>query len=333
MKYAVREQWLAQVNEKIIDPGRSIVDPHHHFFASRRSFQAYDLASLRADTSSHSVHTTVYLQCGEGHLKDGPKPLRPVGETQMVDAIAAQAKKEPHLTQIGAMVGTAELRLGSAVREVLEAHQNASGLFKGIRQAAAWDASDAGLLYGDVQNAALYRDTAFREGFAVLADMGLSFDAWHYHPQTPYLTELAREFPDVVIVLDHFGTPIGVGPYAGKRKEIFTQWANDLAELATCPNVFIKLGGLAMPWTGFGFETHAMPPTSDEIVALQAPYYDHAIEVFGPERAMFESNFPVDKLSVSYRVLWNAFKKMAQQYSESEQDALFQQTAKQVYRL
>ena len=163
--------------------------------------------------------------------------------------------------------------------------------------------------------------------------MGLSFDAWHYHPQTPYLTELAREFPDAVIVLDHFGTPIGVGPYAGKRKEIFTQWANDLAELATCPNVFIKLGGLAMPWTGFGFETQAMPPTSDEIVTLQAPYYDHAIEVFAPERAMFESNFPVDKLSVSYSVLWNAFKKMAQQYSESEQDALFQQTAKQVYRL
>jgi L-fuconolactonase len=333
MDFAVREQWLAQVDEEIIDPDRAIVDPHHHFFASRRSFQAYDLAALRRDTASHGVIKTVYLQCGEGHLRDGPKHLRPVGETRWVDQIAAEARKNPDLTQIGAMIATAELRLGGAVREVLEAHQAASKLFRGIRQAAAWDASDAGLLQGDVQNAELYRDPAFRAGFAILVEMGLSFDAWHYHHQTPYLTELAREFPDAVIVLDHFGTPIGVGPYAGRKKEVFAQWAADLADLASCPNVSIKLGGLAMPWTGFGFETRDLPPTSDEIVAAQAPYYGHAIDVFGTQRSMFESNFPVDKLSVSYAVLWNAFKKMARQYSEAERDDLFRGTATRIYGL
>jgi predicted TIM-barrel fold metal-dependent hydrolase len=294
-------------------------------------FPHYDLAKLRADTAGHGVEKTVYLQCWEGHREDGPEALRPVGETVWVDGIAAEARKTPGAVQIGAMIGTTDLRLGAGVREVLEAHQAASTLFRGIRQIAAWDASEALFSMPDLSNAELYRDPAFRAGFKVLGEMGLVFDAYHYHTQTPLLTELARAFPQIPIVIDHLGTPLGVGPYAGRSAEIHAEWQRGLAELATCQNVVMKLGGLLMPWTGFGFENRPLPPTSDQLVAAQAAHYHYAIQQFGPRRCMFESNFPVDKCGVSYPVLWNAFKKMVAQYSEAEQDAMFYGTAARVY--
>ncbi len=333
MEFAIREDWLAQIEEPVLDPERIIVDPHHHFFAIRESFQKYDLAKLRADCAAHRVQQTVYLQCGEGYRKTGPEALLPVGETEWVDAIAVRGRHDRDATQIGAIVGTAELRLGAAVREILEAHQAASPLFRGIRQAAAWDASDLVPSRPGLTDGALYRAPDFRAGFAVLADMGLSFDAWHYHHQIPHLTDLARAFPGAAIVLDHFGTPLGVGPYAGRHDELFASWADDLSELATCPNVSLKLGGLAMPWNGFGFEARALPPTSDDIVAAHHHYYAHGIVAFGPARCMFESNFPVDKFSVSYTVLWNAFKKMSADLTEDEKDRLFCGTASEFYRL
>ena len=219
------------------------------------------------------------------------------------------------------------------MRDVLEAHQAASPLFRGIRHLAVWDASDEVQTAEGVSGPNLYGESAFRAGFGVLADLGLSFDAYHYHHQNRYLADLARAFPTVPIVLDHLGTPLGIGPYANQREAVFAEWQRQLADLATCPNVSVKLGGLAMPWNGFGFETAPKPPSSDELVARQARYYHTAIDLFGPDRCMFESNFPVDKLSLSYTVLWNAFKKMAAGYSESEKDALFRGTASRVYRL
>ena len=179
----------------------------------------------------------------------------------------------------------------------------------------------------------LYSDLTFREGFAVLSDMGLSFDAYHYHHQNRHLTELARAFPSVRIVNNHLGTPLGVGPYADRQEEVFEEWARDITQQATCPNVFMKLGGLAMPWNGFGFHNDPVPPSSDELVAKQGRYYQHAIEQFGPERCMFESNFPVDKCALSYTVLWNAFKKMAAGYTEAEKDCMFRGTASEFYQL
>jgi predicted TIM-barrel fold metal-dependent hydrolase len=329
----VRPAWLAQVNEEIIDPTRRIVDPHHHFFAQAAEWPRYDLEGLWADTATHRVEQTVYLQCWEGYRTSGPEHLKPVGETEWVDGIAGRARKKPGAAQIGAIMGTADLCLGARVREVLEAHVAASPLFRGIRHIAAWDASDVLFSGPGVTNADLYLDPAFQAGFAVLVGMGLRFDAYHYHPQTPQLTRLARAFPEARIVLDHLGTPVGVGPYAGHQDVIFEQWKRDLAELATCPNVFMKLGGLAMPWNGFGFETGRNPPGSDELVRRQARYYHYAIEKFGPVRCMFESNFPVDKCAVSYPVLWNAFKKIAARYSESEKDDLFRGTATRFYGL
>jgi L-fuconolactonase len=333
MTMEIREQWLARVSEEILEPTRRIVDPHHHFFVPGGQFPAYDLSDLSADAASHRVEQTVYLQCWEGYRQEGPEELRPVGETEWVDAIAARARQSPQAVQIGGMMGTTELRLGAKVRPVLEAHCAASKLFRGVRQPAAWDSDEGIMSLPGLDDGNLYDDPAFRAGFAVLGEMNLVFDAYHYHPQTPALTRLAKAFPEVQIVLDHLGTPLGVGPYAGRRDEIYREWARDLAELARCPNVSIKLGGMCMPWNGFDFEAQVNPPTSDMIVAAQARYYHYAIEQFGPSRCMFESNFPVDKCVLSYAVLWNAFKKMAAGYSEADKDNLFRGTATRVYKL
>ena len=334
MSFEIRPEWLALVNEEILEPERRIVDPHHHFFAQTEFFPHYHLADLWADTATHNVEQTVYVQCEEGYRTDGPEQLRPVGETEWVAEIAAEAERgAPGAARIGGMVGTADLCLGSKVREVLEAHCAASPLFRGIRHSAVWDEFEGVHSVAQTGNRELYSDATFREGFRELVDLGLSFDAYQYHTQTKQLAGLARAFPDANIVCDHLGTPLGVGPYAGRRDEIFSQWARDMTELATCPNVTIKLGGLAMPWNGFGFENAERPPSSDDLVALQGRYYQHAIEAFGPSRCMFESNFPVDKLALSYATLWNAFKKVAAGYSESEKDALFRGTASRVYRL
>ena len=328
----IRDDVLALVKEEILEPERRIIDPHHHFFDTIAAFPSYLLPDLKADTAGHDVEKTVYLQCGEHYRASGPEPLRPVGETEWVDAIAKEAAKTPGF-RIGAMVGTTDLRLGAAVEEVLHAHQAASPLFRGIRDSAAWAEGEGIHQAASVGHAGLYQDAKFREGFAVLGRLGLSFDAYHYHTQTLSLMELAQAFPGVTIVCDHLSTPLGIGPFAGRREEIFEQWRKDVSALARCQNVAMKLGGMAMPWNGFGWDQAPRPPTSDEFVAAQGRYYDHAIDAFGPGRCMFESNFPVDKLSLSYDVLWNAFKKIAAGASEDEKHALFYGTAERVYRI
>ena len=179
----------------------------------------------------------------------------------------------------------------------------------------------------------LYRDAEFRNGVRLLGRLGHSYDTWHYHYQIQDFAELARAVPDTPMVHDHFGTPLGVGQHADRREEIFAQWQKDIAELARCENVFAKIGGLAMPDNGFGWFGRERPPTSDEFVAAQSRYYLHTIECFGPQRCMFESNFPVDKMSISYPVLWNAFKKIVMDFSEAEKDAMFHGTAARVYRI
>ena len=179
----------------------------------------------------------------------------------------------------------------------------------------------------------LLLDASFREGFAQLAPLGLSFDAWLFHPQIPELTDLARAFPDTTIVLDHFGGPLGIGPYAGQADAVFADWKRDIDELARCPNVVAKLGGIDMPVNGFDWHKREPPPSSQQLADATARYYLHTIERFGPERCMFESNFPVDKVSCSYLVLWNSFKRLAAGFSPAEKAALFHDTAKRVYRL
>ncbi len=329
----IRSDVLALVKEEILDPERPIIDPHHHFFDTIQGFPSYSLADLRADAAGHNVEKTVFLQCGEHYRADGPEPLRPVGETEWVEGIAREAAKAPGQLQIAAIVGTADLCLGAAVEEVLHAHLAASPRFRGIRDSAAWAEGEGIHRAAKVGHAGLYQDAKFREGFARLAPLGLGFDAYHYHTQTLSLLELAQAFPDTTIVCDHLSTPLGIGPFAGQREEIFAQWQKDVTALASAENVVMKLGGMAMPWNGFGWDTASRPPTSDAFVAAQGRYYDHAIGAFGARRCMFESNFPVDKLSLSYGVLWNAFKKIAAGASEDEKHALFYGTAERTYRI
>ena len=329
------DAWLGLVREDALEPDRPIIDPHHHLWDHAGS--RYLLDELLRDTGSgHHVVATVFVECMSMYRADGSEPMRPVGETEFVNGVAAQSASGRYGdTRVAAgIVGFADLTLGDKVDEVLEAHVAAApARFRGIRHAAGFDPHD------DVRNShtnppkGLLGMPRFRDGVRQLARHRLTFDAWLYHHQIPELTELARACPEVGIVLDHFGGPLGIGPYAGKRAEIFGRWKKDIADLARCPNVVVKLGGINMAVNGFGWHRRDRPPTSEELVTATGDYYFHTIDCFGPDRCMFESNFPVDKLSCSYGVLWNAFKRMAQRFSPAERSALFHDTAARVYRL
>ncbi|MGI9234078.1 MAG: amidohydrolase family protein [Woeseiaceae bacterium] len=327
-------RWLDQVKEEIIDPERPIIDPHHHLWNDKDGSD-YELNKLWVDTASgHNIIGTVFVECSTNYRQDGPEPLRPVGETEYVAAMALESQRDavPGQSAILGIVSHANLKLGEAVVEVFDAHREAAhGLLRGIRHSVAYypDPPAVERYTGRIRH--LLMDKDFREGFAQLAPAGLSFDAWLTHEQIPELTDIARTFPETTVIFDHFGGPMGIGPYEGKQAEIFKQWAVDVAELATCDNVVAKLGGLAMPINGWGWNERDLPATSDEIVATHEAYYLHSIDCFGPERCMFESNFPVDKLSVSYPVLWNALKKIASRFDEDEKTAMFRGTAERVY--
>jgi L-fuconolactonase len=326
--------WLAQVNEPVLEPNLPICDPHHHLWDHPNS--RYLLDELLQDTGSgHNVVSTVFVECASMYRTDGPEPMRCVGETEFVNGVAAMSASGGYgaTRACKGIVSLADLNLGERVGEVLDAHMAVGSRFKGIRHAAGWDPSPDVRKSHTNPTRGMLLDKTFREGFRELGKRSLSFDAWLYHPQIPELTDLARAFPDTTIILDHFGGPLGIGPYEGKRAEVFAQWRRSITELSKCRNVVAKLGGLAMPINGFGFHKGERPATSDELVAAGGDYYRHAIDCFGPQRCMFESNFPVDKASCSYRTLWNAFKKIAAGASNTEKAALFHDTATRVYRL
>ncbi|MGB6554284.1 MAG: amidohydrolase family protein [Candidatus Binataceae bacterium] len=330
-----RDAWLAQVVEQPLDPALTIIDPHHHLWDHPGS--RYLLDEILHDTSSgHRVLATVFVECMSMYRADGDAAMKPIGETEFVNGIAAQSASGGYGdTRIAAgIVGFADLSLGAAIEPVLRAHLAAApARFRGIRHAGGFDASP------EIRNshtnppADLYKSPRFREGFGKLAKLGLVFDAWQYHPQMPELTDLARAFPDTKIILDHFGGPLGLGPYEGHRREVFDQWKRDITELARCPNVVVKLGGINMPVNGFGWHKKNSAPTSDELVAATRDYYLHTIDRFGPSRCMFESNFPVDRVSCSYVVLWNAFKKIAAGFSAGDKAWMFHRTAAETYRI
>lgn len=328
-------RWQALRVEAALEPELEIVDAHHHLFD--RPHWPYGLDDLLADfEAGHRIVASVYVQCGEHYLPDGPPQLRPVGETQFVEDAARRSlhASEGAVHACAAIVGHADLTLGAAVDEVLEAHLQASpSRFRGIRHGLSTDPDPAYARSGPRPRPGLMADPAFREGFSRLARHGLSFDAWLYHPQVPELVELARAFPDTPIVLDHVGGPLGLGGYAGRREEVFAQWRAAIRTLASCPNVVVKLGGLGMRLTGFGFEEGETPPDSATLAAAWGPWIESCIEAFGVERAMFESNFPVDGCSCGYGVLWNAFKRITAAASDEEKAALYGRTACQVYRI
>jgi L-fuconolactonase len=347
---------MADTIESILEPDLAIVDPHHHlwdrpteilkslppsdhpFMEIVRRVPRYLFDELLADLSSgHRVRGTVYLECGAMYRADGPEALRCVGETEFVNGVAAMMASGLYgdVRACAGIVGHADLRMGAAVEDVLRAHvAAAAGRFRGIRQSASHD-GDPNVLgpLAERSPRGLYRDATFREGFGVLRKLGLSFDAWLLEPQLPDLIDLARAFPETTIVLNHVGTPLGIGAYAGKREERFGIWRRNIAALAECTNVVVKLGGLAMPFAGFPWSYDERPRSSEELATAWKPYIDACIQAFGPTRAMFESNYPVDGYTCSYRTLWNALKRTASGYSADEKAALFSGTATRVYRL
>src|SRR5262245_35742027 len=333
----IREHWLAPVSEEILEPELPIGDPHHH----RWNFPAhrYVLPELLADTGTgHRIESTVFIECTACYRADGPSELRPLGETEFVNGIAAMSASGGYgpTRAAAGIVGLVDLTMGARAEEVLRAHMAAAGpRFKGIRHAAAWEDRTPEIHNSHTNPPQhLYRDDPkFREGFAALGRLGLSFDAWIYHPQIKDLTALARAFPEQPIVLDHVGGPLGLGWYAGKRDEIFAAWKRDITELAGCPIVYMKLGGLGMRINGFQFHHRESPPSSEELARAWRPYVETCIEAYGPARCMFESNFPVDKISGPYAVYWNAFKRLASGASAQDKALLFRDTARRFYRL
>jgi len=332
----VRQEWLDRRHEEIIEPDLPIVDPHHHL-VDRPETGRYLLPELLADLGSgHNITATVYLEWLSMYRAAGPAELRPVGEIEFANGVAAMAASgtygKPRVC--AGIVGYADLTLGASVEKVLETMITAGGgRFRGIRFITATHPDQAA--WGSLVNrpAGLLMDRRVREGFARLAPLGLSFDAWMYHTQLGELVDLARAFPETRIVLDHVGGAIGLGRYAGKRDEVFVEWSARIRELAACPNVHVKLGGLGMRMFGFTVHTGELPPSSEELAAAWRPYIETCIAAFGPERAMFESNFPVDKGSCGYAVLWNAFKRITAGSSVAEKAALFAGTATKFYQL
>lgn len=330
---SVDPQWLGRLEEIALEPDLPIVDAHHHLWDVPG--YEYGLDDLLADLESgHKIETTVFVQCGYAYRSDGPDSLKPVGETERIAALAAEAeRRQSNVAICAAIVGHADLRLGAEVDEVLEAHiAAAAGRFRGIRQIAALDdAVQRHILPAPPRN--LLSESGFRRGFARLSHYDLSFDAWIYHPQIPELTALARAFPDTPIVLNHMGGLLGIGPYRDRRDETFHAWRKDMRDLAGSPNVHVKLGGLGLSVSGLDFHLAPIPPSSGELTSAWRPYVETCIEAFGTQRCMFESNFPVDKAACSYRVLWNAFKRMASGASAGEKASLFCDNAKRFYRL
>jgi L-fuconolactonase len=341
------------MNEAILEPELPIIDPHHHLWDLRPLVGAfpeprhdfletlvgapyYTFDALQADTQSgHNVIGTVFMECGAFYDPSRGEALKTVGEVEFVNGVAAQGASGLYgeYRPCAAIVGHADLTLGGRAGEVLDALAAASRRFVGIRHAAAWDADPEVLGPPFHHPQGLYRDATFREGFAELGKRGLTFDAWLLEPQLDDLLDLARAFPDQPIVLDHCGTPLGIASYRGKLHENFDRWRANIRTIGQCPNVSVKLGGLAMAFCQLPDRGPAAGLGSEDLAAMWRPYIETCIDAFGPGRAMFESNYPVDRWGASYPVLWNAFKRLTRGASDGEKRDLFAGTAARVYGL
>ena len=343
------------MTEAILEPDLPIIDPHHHlwdlsamvpvfpepyhpFIETLLPVGLYTFSEFNAEVagSGHNIVGTVFMECGAFYNAAYGEALKTVGEVEFVNGVAAQSASGLYgnARLCAGIVGHADLMLGSGAGEVLDALQAAAPTrFKGIRHQGAWDA-DLNVLGPPFHAPAeLYKDATFREGFAELGKRGMSFDAWVLEPQIKDVIDLARAFPDQPICLDHCGTPLGTASYKGRLEERFDSWRADIQELAKCENVVVKLGGLAMAFCALPERGPAAGLSSEELAPMWKPYIDTCIEAFGTERAMFESNYPVDRWGASYPVLWNTFKRLTAGASDDEKAALYAGNAARLYGL
>ena len=329
--------WLALTQEATLEPGLPICDPHHHFWdfrSERVPYQRYLLHELIADVGAgHNVRSTVFIEARAMYRPDGPEGLRPVGEVEFVQGLAAASASGVYgpCRAAAGIVGRADLKLGDRVEPVLESLRAASpNRFRGIRHTVTWDPHPE---VESREKEGVLATAEYRAGARVLARMGLSLDTGLCFPQLPELAAFAKAVPDLTIVLNHLGGLTRVGPYANRDDEVLDAWRRGIAALAPCTNVNLKLGGIGMPRLGFDWHTRATPIGSEELATSMAPLMSYCIEQLGPDRCMFESNFPVDKVSFSHHVLFNAFKRFSKGYSAAERAALFHDTAVRAYRI
>jgi predicted TIM-barrel fold metal-dependent hydrolase len=259
--------WWAQRKEEVLEPALEIVDPHHHLWD--RNGHRYLLDQLLADTGSgHNITQSVFVECGSMYRAIGPAEMKPVGEIEFVNGTSAMSASGQYGKSrlCAGIVGHADLRLGDGVARVLEAEITAGdGRFRGIRHSVVWDASEKFSRGRTNSPKGQMADATWRAGFARLAPLNLTFEAWLYHPQLMELADLARAFPQTTIILNHVGGPLGIGPYADKKQETFAAWQAGIAELGKCQNVVVKLGGLGMLFGMFDFHTRETPPSSEEL--------------------------------------------------------------------
>ena len=332
------EAWLQRTApEAPLDPDLPIVDPHVHFWHHKSGYKYFVEEFARdARTSGHRIEATVFVECGSMYRAHGPEHLRCVGETEFavgMAAIAASEKYTPARAAAG-IVAFADLTQGERTRETLQAHlDSANGRLRGVRQRAKWDPDPSVRGPISADGPGLLLDPRLGEGLDVLASMGLSFDASIFHPQLDDLYTLARAHPDANIVVIHTGSPVGHSSYAGNEAQVHANWLAGMRKLATCPNVSVKMGGLLMCLGNFDFTTADAPPTSEQLAELWRPYIEPCIELFGAERCMASSNFPVDRAGFSYGTLWNTFKRLTSGCSAEEKQWIFAGTAKRIYGL
>lgn len=329
--------WLALTQEPVLEPEIPICDPHHHFWDGRLQsipYQRYLLHELIADINGgHNVRSTVFVEARSMYRADGPVELRPVGEVEFVQGLAAASASGLYgpSRAAAAIVGHADLKLGQGLDRVLETLQAASpNRFRGIRHNVTWSPDPA---LENRESQGILGNDNFRKGAQVLARKGLTLDTMLSFPQLPELADFAKAVPDLTIILNHIGGLNRVGIYANRDEEVMATWRSSIAAVAACPNVNLKLGGLGMPRLGFGWHTRDIPIGSEELAQSMAPFMTYCIEQFGPSRCMFESNFPPDKVSYSYNVMYNAFKRLSREYSPDERTAMFHDTAARVYRI
>jgi L-fuconolactonase len=329
-----RVEWSALTTEPPVDPDRRIVDPHHHFWEQGAwKYRSADYA--RDAATGHHITSTVFIECQGSYRKSGPEELRPVGETEFVAAEAQRAAgRNPHVAGI---VAHANLALGDGVEAVVAAHQAAGArLFRGIRHMTTWSAdANPHSHSGAGPDPALLGRHDYRRALSRIGGMGYPFDAFVFHPQLLQLADTARAVEGTTFVLGHLGAPmLSTAASDRDRAEVRAQWRAGMREVASCENVVVKLGGLGMDGLfGTGWSARERPPGSDEVVAWWGDDIRFCIDTFGPGRCMFESNYPIDRESLGYGITWNAFQKIAQVYTDAEQDQLFAGTAERVYRL
>jgi len=325
------ENWLQSSTETPLEPHTPIVDAHHHLWD--RAGHTYLPQQFEADAAGHQLLASVYVECRSNYLQEGPEALRPVGETHHVAKLVSDRPSTQQPALCAGIVGFADLSLGDDVDALLQAHDAAGdGRFKGVRYATAWDA-DPEIHTAYASHAGMLREPLVQAGARCLARRGLSLDTWVYFHQLGDVAALAEACPGLMIVVDHAGGPLGIGRYADQRPAVFAQWRLAMQAFKPLGNVVLKFGGLAMPLAGFGWRKHPTPPASQALAEAWRPYFEVCLEVFGPARCMFESNFPVDRTGCTYTSLWNAFKALAQNLSPGERQSLLRGTAQRVYRL